>query len=205
MGRKPLLLISSGGMAVVGQRVLISGMGGELGSRVASLLENEPWVESLEGIDGDVHAVGNGREVAHFALLATNATVRLAVSRRKRVHRKVGVRGPQVSGAQIRSRNAGTVAEALGYPIASSGVTIQIAQYELLVAAACAGLNSIISLGAICLFYGATPVSAPGEIRPASPVAVFTVHPSLCVSVPARVTGPWTFSSPPRSVASSWP
>ena len=43
---------------------------------------------------------------------------------------------------------------ALGYPIASSGVTIQIAQYELLVAAACAGLNSIISLGAICLFYG---------------------------------------------------
>jgi exosortase len=43
---------------------------------------------------------------------------------------------------------------ALGYPIGSSGVTIQIAQYELLVAAACAGLNSIISLGAICLFYG---------------------------------------------------
>jgi exosortase len=43
---------------------------------------------------------------------------------------------------------------ALGYPIASSGVTIQIAQYEMLVAAACAGLNSIISLGAICLFYG---------------------------------------------------
>jgi exosortase len=43
---------------------------------------------------------------------------------------------------------------AVGYPIGSSGVTIQIAQYELLVAAACAGLNSIISLGAICLFYG---------------------------------------------------
>lgn len=42
---------------------------------------------------------------------------------------------------------------ALGYPIASSGVTIYIAQFELLVAAACAGLNSIISLGAICLFY----------------------------------------------------
>ena len=41
----------------------------------------------------------------------------------------------------------------LGYPIASSGVTIQIANYQLLVAAACAGLNSIISLSAICLFY----------------------------------------------------
>lgn len=42
---------------------------------------------------------------------------------------------------------------AVGYPIASSGVTIQIAQYDLLVAAACAGLNSIISLSAICLLY----------------------------------------------------
>lgn len=42
---------------------------------------------------------------------------------------------------------------AFGYPIASSGVTIQIAQYELLVAAACAGLNSIVTLGALCLFY----------------------------------------------------
>jgi exosortase len=41
----------------------------------------------------------------------------------------------------------------LNYPIASSGVTIQIAQYELLVAAACAGLNSVISLTAIGLFY----------------------------------------------------
>ncbi|MGN6057575.1 MAG: exosortase V [Sphingomicrobium sp.] len=41
----------------------------------------------------------------------------------------------------------------LGYPVASSGVTIQIANYELLVAAACAGLNSIITLSAICLFY----------------------------------------------------
>lgn len=41
----------------------------------------------------------------------------------------------------------------LGYPVASSGVTIYIAQYQLLVAAACAGLNSIVTLGALCLFY----------------------------------------------------
>jgi exosortase len=40
-----------------------------------------------------------------------------------------------------------------GYPVASSGVTIQIGQYELLVAAACAGLNSIVTLGALCLLY----------------------------------------------------
>lgn len=42
---------------------------------------------------------------------------------------------------------------ALGYPIANSGVIIQIGQYELLVAAACAGLNSLVTLTALCLFY----------------------------------------------------
>jgi len=42
---------------------------------------------------------------------------------------------------------------AFGFPIAGNGVTVQIANYELLVAAACAGLNSIITLSAICLFY----------------------------------------------------
>ncbi len=41
----------------------------------------------------------------------------------------------------------------LGYPIAGSGVTIVIGQYSLLIAAACAGLNSLISLSAIGLFY----------------------------------------------------
>jgi len=42
---------------------------------------------------------------------------------------------------------------ALGYPVAGSGVTIQIGQFQLLVAAACAGLNSIVTLTALCLFY----------------------------------------------------
>jgi exosortase len=46
-----------------------------------------------------------------------------------------------------------SILHALGYPIASSGVTIQIGQYQLLVAAACAGLNSIVTLTALCLFY----------------------------------------------------
>jgi exosortase len=42
---------------------------------------------------------------------------------------------------------------ALGYPIVQVGVTLYIAQYQLLVEDACAGLNSIISLTAISLFY----------------------------------------------------
>jgi exosortase len=40
-----------------------------------------------------------------------------------------------------------------GYPIARVGVTIYVASYQLLVEDACAGLNSLISLSAIGLFY----------------------------------------------------
>lgn len=40
-----------------------------------------------------------------------------------------------------------------GYPIARAGVTLQVGQYQLLVADACSGLNSLISLSAIALFY----------------------------------------------------
>ncbi len=36
-----------------GQRVLVSGMGSELGSLVASVLESQPWVGPIEGIDVD--------------------------------------------------------------------------------------------------------------------------------------------------------
>jgi exosortase len=42
---------------------------------------------------------------------------------------------------------------ALDYPVATSGVSIYIGQFELLIAAACAGLNSLISLTAIGSFY----------------------------------------------------
>jgi len=49
------------------------------------------------------------------------------------------------------------VAEAIlyqvGYPVARSGVTLTIGQYQLLVADACAGLNSIFALEAIGVFY----------------------------------------------------
>lgn len=51
------------------------------------------------------------------------------------------------------SKAAIEILYALGYPIAGAGVTIQIGQYQLLVAAACSGLNSLISLSAISLFY----------------------------------------------------
>jgi exosortase len=41
----------------------------------------------------------------------------------------------------------------LGYPVANQGVSIMVAQYQLLVEDACAGMNSIVGLSAITLFY----------------------------------------------------
>lgn len=46
-----------------------------------------------------------------------------------------------------------TVLAAFGYPVARIGVTIYVASYQLLVEDACAGLNSLVSLSAIGLFY----------------------------------------------------
>lgn len=45
------------------------------------------------------------------------------------------------------------ILSAFGYPIGRAGVTIYVGQYDLLVAAACSGLNSIFALSAISLFY----------------------------------------------------
>jgi exosortase len=66
-----------------------------------------------------------------------------------------------------------------GYPIASAGVTIQIGQYQLLVAAACTGLNSLITLTALTLFYVYISHKADWKymvllIAAALPVAVFS-------------------------------
>ena len=36
-----------------GKRVLVTGLGGELGSRVGAMLEDEPWVGSIAGFDAN--------------------------------------------------------------------------------------------------------------------------------------------------------
>ncbi len=48
---------------------------------------------------------------------------------------------------------AETILYAAGYPIARSGVVLTIGQYQLLVADACSGLNSMFSLSALGLLY----------------------------------------------------
>lgn len=52
----------------------------------------------------------------------------------------------------VSSASVGSLA-ALGYPVARDGVMLYIGQYELVVAAACSGMNSVVSLTAIALFY----------------------------------------------------
>jgi exosortase len=52
----------------------------------------------------------------------------------------------------VSSVSTGVLA-AFGYPVARNGVVIFIAQYQLLVEQACAGMNSIVGLTAITLFY----------------------------------------------------
>lgn len=43
--------------------------------------------------------------------------------------------------------------DAMGYPVARIGVTLYVAQFQLLVEDACSGMNSIVSLTSVSLFY----------------------------------------------------
>lgn len=61
----------------------------------------------------------------------------------------------------------------IGYPVGYSGVWIQIGQYQLLVAAACAGLNSIISLSVLATFY--IYIRHAGDVTRALILALFIV------------------------------
>lgn len=58
--------------------------------------------------------------------------------------------GPLKQQVSVLSEN---ILYLLNYPIARSGVVLSIGQYQLLVADACSGLNSMFSLSALGLFY----------------------------------------------------
>jgi exosortase len=51
------------------------------------------------------------------------------------------------------SKAAVSLLSLFGYPVGGSGVTIIIGQYSLLVAAACSGINSLLTLSALALFF----------------------------------------------------
>ncbi len=81
----------------------------------------------------------------------------------------------------------GVLAE-FGYPVGRLGVTLYIASYQLLVEDACAGLNSLVSLSAIGLFYvylirGSNPLYSALLLAMVIPIAIA----ANCVRVAALV------------------
>ena len=73
----------------------------------------------------------------------------------------------------IITKSAVGLLSVIGYPVGYSGVWIQIGQYQLLVAAACAGLNSIISLSVLATFY--IYIRHAGDVTRALILALFIV------------------------------
>jgi exosortase B len=77
---------------------------------------------------------------------------------------------------------------AIGYPVGRLGVTLYIGSYQLLVEDACAGLNSLVSLSAIGLFYvyllrGSNPLYSLLLLAMVIPIAIV----ANCVRVAALV------------------
>ena len=69
----------------------------------------------------------------------------------------------------------------VGYPIGYSGVWIQVGAYQLLVAAACSGLNSIISLSVLSTFY--IYVRRAGDPLRAAVLALFIVPVAMAANL----------------------
>jgi exosortase len=69
----------------------------------------------------------------------------------------------------------------VGYPIGYSGVWIQVGAYQLLVAAACSGLNSIISLSVLSTFY--IYVRRAGDPVRAAVLALFIVPVAMAANL----------------------
>jgi exosortase B len=75
---------------------------------------------------------------------------------------------------------------ALSYPISRSGVILQIGQYQLLVADACAGLQTLLTLEALGLFY-LNLMRHPSAFRNIG-LAIFIIPISFCANVIRVIT-----------------
>jgi exosortase len=81
----------------------------------------------------------------------------------------------------VITKTAVGVLALFGYPVGYTGVWIQIGQYQLLVAAACAGLNSIISLSVLATFY--IYVRHAGDVLRALILALFIVPVAMAANL----------------------
>ncbi len=139
--------------------MLVSGMGGELGSRVARLLEDEPWVGSLEGIDVDPPRRRLQRSVFHRIVPGqhdrTVETV-LAFNPHVVVHIAVWEPYSRAGTATARSLTDDAVTSILG------------------AAAECRALESIVVRSGIEIYGRARgSVTRPGETEPRNPTSEY--------------------------------
>jgi UDP-glucose 4-epimerase len=142
---------------MAGRRVFVSGVGGELGTLVAKLLEDEPWVGSLSGIDADPPRRRLQRTTFHrISPEDHNDIVDIVTKFNPHVLVHVGVWEPDARAAPQRA----------------AALTDQAAVSVLGAAAECRALDSIIVRSGIEI-YGRGPgsLTRPDEDAPLRPTS----------------------------------
>lgn len=139
--------------------MLVSGMGGELGSRIASLLEDEPWVGSLEGIDVDPPRRRLRRTVFHRIVPGQHdRTVETVTRFDPHVVVHVAVWEPHARAGTATARS----------------LTDDAATSILGAAAECRSLESIVVRSGIEIYGRARgSVTRPSEVEPHNPTSDF--------------------------------
>ena len=142
-----------------GKRVLITGLGGELGSQVGAVLETEPWVESIVGFDANPPRRRLKRAAFHLVAADDRAAVsRLVAVFDPHIVVHLGVWEPH---ARLSTHDARAATEALGESLFDT----------------CRGLRSLESVvlrsGTEVYGCGDVRVHQPDEQAPTNPTSVF--------------------------------
>jgi UDP-glucose 4-epimerase len=142
---------------MAGRRVFVSGVGSELGTLVASLLEAEPWVGSISGIDADPPRRRLGRTAFHrIPPDQHDRIVDTIASFNPHVLVHVGVWEPDARAA----------------PKAARLLTDQAATSVIGAAAECPALDSVILRSGIEIYgRGRGALSRPDETAPVAPTS----------------------------------
>jgi len=144
-------------MVMSGKRVFVSGVGGELGTTIAGLLESESWVGDLSGIDADPPRHRLHRTVFHRIHPDEHDRIVDTVARfNPHVLVHVGVWEPDARAA----------------PSAAATLTDQAATSILGAAAECAALEHVVVRSGIEIYgRGRGALTRPNESAPIAPTS----------------------------------